>query len=92
MHVNYYSSSPSIVLRYLFGIAVMNDTIYACGGMSVHDGVFQNTCEQFTLDSGDTGDGTWYFVSATLPVAVGYLAMAAVEGKVYAIGGYDGFC
>lgn len=82
--------SPSTVRRYWLSIAVWNDTIVVCGGRSVNTGgSHESSCEQFTASSGDTGDGTWSFLPALLPIAVDNAGMAVVAGKLYVIGGYS---
>lgn len=78
-------------MRFEFGIAVMNDIIYVCGGMAASGLSSQvlKVCEQFAATPGGRGDGSWSS-APSLPSAVTDLAMATSDGKLYVIGGYDG--
>ena len=78
--------TSSIDRRYQFGMAVVHDSIYVCGGLS-NTGAVQNTCEQFTASSSSSGDGSWLFMDALLPIGTYDLAMAAVADQLFVIGG-----
>lgn len=79
--------APRNVRRYEFGIAVMNDVVFVCGGIATYE-IFETllqSCEHFSADR--SGDGKWMLLTAQLPQGAYNLAMAVAGSKLYAIGG-----
>lgn len=76
----------ALLLRHQFTIGVLNDTIFACGGMTTN-ATLLDSCEQFIASASGTGGGRWSMISARLPFPVTGHAMAATGGKLYLIGG-----
>jgi N-acetylneuraminic acid mutarotase len=81
-----WSASPSALStpRLQHGAAVLGDRIVVAGGLDSGFNVI-GSCEIF-----DPADGS-VVATAALPVAANHLTMAAVSGRLFAMGGFDEF-
>ena len=81
------SSIPSMQSeRWNLGVAVLNDRIYAVGGMNSVGG-YLNTAEVLDLAVGGTQE--WRNI-ADMNTRRWGVGLAAMNGRLYAVGGYDG--
>ncbi|XP_054165023.1 kelch-like protein 20 [Oppia nitens] len=81
---------PLSTTREGMGAAVLNDTIYVCGGYDVNTAKRHNDCEYMTPNSSDdSNDSQWHFTTPMSMVRE-YYQLVAHGGYLYAIGGYIG--
>ncbi|XP_054153324.1 kelch-like protein 18 [Oppia nitens] len=72
--------SPLNIKRYGLGAAVINNTIYVCGGLNTNE-LSIKSCEYFTRETNE-----WMFTNPML-TARDFHELVAHEGCLYAIGG-----
>ncbi|XP_054165203.1 kelch-like protein 20 [Oppia nitens] len=80
---------PLSTARDGMGAAVLNDTIYVCGGYDDNTSKRHNDCEYMTPNSNDSNDSQWHFTTPMSMVRE-YYQLVAHGGYLYAIGGYIG--
>jgi len=81
------AARPMPTPRFRFGAACMDDKIYVAGGFADR-ATGDSGASLSSMDVYDVAADTWAS-GPELAVPRGDLAMAAVDGKLYAIGGYD---
>ena len=85
---NRWSSKPDLPTGlHHAGAAVLAGALYVVGGFTVSDDALWNPSDR--VFRFDPAGGTWT-ERAPLPTARGGLAVTTVQGKLYAVSGYDG--
>ena len=85
---NRWSSRPDLPMGlHHAGAAVLDGALYVVGGFTVSDDMLWNPSDR--VFRFNPADETWT-ERAPLPTARGGLAVTALQGKLYAVSGYDG--
>jgi N-acetylneuraminic acid mutarotase len=85
---NSWSTAASMpTARYALAAAVINGKVYAIGGFNIGSGGIVNTVEVYDPISNSWSTLGMAGAPASIPTARAFLAAAAVNGKIYAIGG-----
>ena len=85
---NRWSSRPDLPMRlHHAGAAVLDGVLYVVGGFAVSDDTLWNPSDR--VFRFNPADETWT-ERAPLPTARGGLAVTTLQGKLYAVSGYDG--